>query len=62
MLKKNDSIMGVVTMICVVFLKVVATKGWPKVSGMFSSQARTQAAKLEMIEGLCDENGDGMVK
>jgi eukaryotic translation initiation factor 2C len=38
---------------------VVATKTWPNVSH-YSSQVRTQSAKMEMIEGLF-EPGGGMV-
>lgn len=39
---------------------VVATKNWPDVFH-YSTQARTQPAKVEMIEGLY-EPGGGMVK
>ncbi len=49
----------------VLLLKVVASKDWPKVSGLYSARVRTQPSKMEMIEGLYEEvNGQrgGMVK
>ncbi len=49
----------------VVLLKVVASKDWPKVSGLYSARVRTQPSKMEMIEGLYEEvdgQRGGMVK
>jgi eukaryotic translation initiation factor 2C len=44
---------------------VVASKDWPKVSGLYSARVRTQPSKMEMIEGLYEEvdgQRGGMVK
>jgi hypothetical protein len=51
------------------WMQVVATKNWPTIFH-YATRARTQASKLEMIEGLYDEpkgedkgqKGNGMVK
>ena len=40
---------------------VVATKNWPDVFH-YATRARTQPAKMEMIEGLHIEGQGGMVK